>query len=106
MRVRRFVVALIAILAVMSAGLGTAALAAAGETLVINEIHYNPGLGDDGDAEFIELHNPGTTALDVTGYTVDDENSAGAGTTLVLSGSVPAGGYVILTPTGFDAFAR
>ena len=40
---------------------------AAGETVVVNEIHYNPADSDPGggDAEFIELHNPGTNALDV-----------------------------------------
>ena len=84
------------------------AAGATGETVVINEIQYNPADSDPGggDAEFIQLFNPGTGPLDVTGYTVDDGGSGDAGTTATLSGSIPAGGYVILTRDGFDAVAR
>ena len=38
--------------------------------VVINEIHYNPSgaQGSDSDFEFLELHNPGTTDIDISGY--------------------------------------
>ena len=38
--------------------------------VVINEIHYNPGSaqGSDSDFEFLELYNPGTTDIDISGY--------------------------------------
>ena len=75
-------------------------------TLVINEIYYNPPDSDEDDAEFLELHNPSGIDLDVTGYTVDDEDSEAEGRTVVLTGVIPAGGYVYLTPTGFDSLTR
>ena len=102
----RLVVGFGLIVGLLAAGLVTSVVSAAGETLVINEIQYNPSDAiDDGDAEFIELHNPGTSPLDVTGYTVDDAGSA-PDETVTLSGSIPGGGYVIITRTGFDAVAR
>ena len=55
-------------------------------TVVINEIFYNPADGDDADAEFVELHNPGDTAVDLTGFMFDDEGSAAKGETVTLSG--------------------
>ena len=38
--------------------------------VVINEIHYNPSgsQGSDNDYEFMELYNPGTTDIDMSGY--------------------------------------
>ena len=85
---------------------GTVNSVAATATLVINEIYYNPPDSDEDDAEFLELHNPGNSDLDVTGYTVDDEDSEAEGRTVVLTGVIPAGGYVYLTPTGFDSLTR
>ena len=105
MRVLRAGWAVGTVLIVLAAGLVMNALSAAGEPLVINEIHYNPAASDDNDAEFIEILNTGTSPIDVTGFTVDDETSA-PDRTLTLSGTIPAGGFVILTPDGFDAVAR
>ena len=85
---------------------GTVNSVAATATLVINEIYYNPPDSDEDDAEFLELHNPGNSDLDVTGYTVDDEDSEAEGRTVVLTGVIPAGGYVYLTPTEFDSLTR
>ena len=38
--------------------------------VVISEIHYNPATsqGSDNDYEFLELHNPGATDIDMSGY--------------------------------------
>ena len=75
--------------------------------VVINEIHYNPAVDNDvSDEEFLELFNTGTTDIDLTGYTLDDENSVAEGETLVLSGVLPAGEYAVIGKVGFDTFAR
>ncbi len=41
------------------------------ESLIINEIHYNPNNGDN--YEFIELYNSGNEALDISGYKLSGE---------------------------------
>jgi PKD repeat protein len=56
-------------------------------SVVINEIQYNPA-GTGG--EFIELANPGTTAVDISGWTIDAIDLT------VQPGTViPAGGRVV-----------
>ena len=65
--------------------------------VVISEIHYNPATsqGSDNDYEFLELHNPGATDIDMSGYyfTQGVTHTFADGTTL------PAGGYMIV-PVG------
>jgi len=60
-------------------------------TAVINEIHYKPA-DKTSLEEFIELHNPGDTALNLSGWTLSDAVTFTfpGGTTL------PAGGYLIV----------
>jgi hypothetical protein len=59
--------------------------------IVINEIHV-----DEADAtvhaEFIELHNPATNAVDVSGWFFDD----GINFVLPAGTVIPAGGYLVL----------
>jgi hypothetical protein len=59
--------------------------------VVINEIHYDPDLKYEW-VEFVELHNPGLTDVDLSGWYFDDGISFtfGAGVTL------PAGGCVVV----------
>jgi hypothetical protein len=58
---------------------------------VITEFHYNPA-GNTSLEEFIELHNPGDTQLDLAGWTL-----AGAVTFTFPAGTLlPAGGYLIV----------
>ena len=72
-------------------------------TVVINEIFYNqPDVGNFGE-DFVEIHNPGNTAVNLAGFTVDDEGSVASGRTVSLSGSLPAGGYAYVTRSGYDA---
>ncbi len=45
--------------------------------IVISELSYNPctpalGQGDDGDCEFMEIHNQGASTVDISGYNFDD----------------------------------
>ncbi len=61
-------------------------------TVVISEIHYNPA-GDEPGLEFIELHNPGTVAVDLSGARFT------TGVKASLDGvTITAGAYVILAP--------
>jgi CotH kinase protein/Lamin Tail Domain len=61
-------------------------------TVVISEIHYNPA-GDEPGLEFIELHNPGTVAVDLSGARFT------TGVKASLDGvTIAAGAYVILAP--------
>lgn len=60
-------------------------------TAVINEIHYHPA-DNTSLEEFIELHNPGDAALDLSGWTLSDAVTFTfpGGTTL------PVGGYLVI----------
>jgi DNA/RNA endonuclease G (NUC1) len=68
--------------------------AAAGPTLVINEIMPNPAGVADEVGEWFEVHNAGTAAVDLQNYVIASNNDAShiIGSSLV----VPAGGYVVL----------
>lgn len=62
--------------------------------VVINELAPNPAGTDDG-FEWIELHNNGTTAVDISGWKLEDGTSKfGTTYTFPASSSIPAGGYV------------
>jgi hypothetical protein len=67
----------------------------ANASVVINELQYNPA-GNGG--EFIELVNPGPTAVDISGWTIDAVNL-----TIQAGTVVPAGGHVVFVSddTGF-----
>lgn len=58
--------------------------------LVINEIMYNPAEPGTDTAEFIEIYNNGTTAVDVTNFTL----TGGAYT--FPNTTIPAGGYYVV----------
>ncbi len=65
-----------------------------GQTVKITEVMSNSGAG--GTADWFELTNLGTTAVDITGWKVDD-NSFAFATALALNGvtSIPAGKSVV-----------
>lgn len=67
----------------------------AGGSVVINEIMYNPSSITDTNGEWIELHNPGTAAVNINGWEIAD--NAGAHT-ITNNGDliIPPGGYVVL----------
>lgn len=62
--------------------------------LVINEIHYNPGPDDDGDAEFLELYNSGDEAVDLGGLSF-----TGFDLTFEPGTIIGAGEYAIVAPS-------
>ncbi len=63
-------------------------------SVVINEIHYNsrPNSAQD---EFIELHNPGDTAVDLSGWFFSD----GIDFVFPLGSMIDSGGYLTLAST-------
>ncbi len=69
--------------------------------VVINEIHYDPDLTYEW-VEFVELHNPGPTSVDLSGWYFDEGISFtfGAGATL------PAGGYVVVAQDPSQVLAK
>ncbi|MBT8201440.1 MAG: lamin tail domain-containing protein, partial [Acidimicrobiia bacterium] len=88
------VLVLVALIAVNLAAMAGPALAVG--SVVINEIHYNPGPGVNPDAEFLELHNPGDAPFDLSGMSFD-----GLGVLTFDPGTVLApGAYVIVAPPG------
>lgn len=59
--------------------------------IVINEIHYNPDIETE-LVEFLELHNPGSVAVDLSGAYFSD----GITYTFPAGATLAAGGYLIL----------
>lgn len=63
----------------------------ASPSVVINEIFYHP-ISDDSREEFVELHNPGSAAVDVSGWAFTD----GITYTIPQGRSIPARGYLVI----------
>ena len=67
-----------------------------GADVLINEFMANPA-GADGDAEWIELYNPGTVDADLSGWLLLGGTSAGGSLGALPEGTIlPAGGYLIV----------
>ena len=68
--------------------------------LVITEILQNPGATSDYTGEWFEVHNPGTEPVDMTGYTIKDDDHD----RFVVDGAVvvPAGGYAVFGASAAD----
>lgn len=60
-----------------------------------SELHYNPGSdqGPDHEFEFLELHNPGSVAVDLSGWSL----SEGLNVTLPDSTWISGGGFLVIT---------
>ncbi len=62
--------------------------------VVINELSPNP-TGTDTGFEWLELHNTGSSSVDISGWKIEDGTSKfSAAYTFPASSSIPAGGYV------------
>lgn len=61
---------------------------ALGSSLLINEMDLFPA---DSGPDKVELYNPGASAVDITGWGISDGDELD-----MLTGSVPAGGFVVL----------
>ena len=82
----RFLVAAAALL------LALAGMAPAYSAVVINEIHYNPPAPEGRDLEFVELFNPGTTAVSLDGWKLEGGISFEFPSGLIIG----AGEYVVV----------
>ncbi|MFT5434357.1 MAG: DNA-binding beta-propeller fold protein YncE, partial [Myxococcota bacterium] len=60
--------------------------------IVINEVMVDP-VGPDLEEEWIELHNPSDTAVDITGWTLQ---AIGGSHQFVGTPQIPAGGHLVL----------
>lgn len=80
-------------------GAGAASAAAGpGAPLVVNEVYGGGGnSGAPFDRDFVELYNPGSSAVDTTGWSVQYASAAGSSWQVTaLTGVVPAGGYLLV----------
>ncbi len=68
-------------------------------SVVINELHYDPP--GNARTEFVELHNPGTTPVNISGWRF----SRGVGFTFPPGSTIAAGGFVVVAmdPAVFQA---
>jgi len=63
---------------------------------IITEVMYNPD-SNENSWEWVELYNPGVTAIDLAGWVFDDDDNPGiGGAANIATGSIPAGGTAIL----------
>jgi hypothetical protein len=73
--------------------------------LVINELVPDPA-GTDTDQEWVELYNPGSSPVDVSGWVlIAGTSSFTADATLPAGSSVPAGGFLVVGQSGLIPFA-
>ncbi|MCC7197671.1 lamin tail domain-containing protein [Candidatus Peregrinibacteria bacterium] len=61
-------------------------------SVVINEVAWS-GSADSANDEWIELYNPSTAAVDLTGWTIQDDHGASV---YALSGSISSHGYYVI----------
>ncbi len=70
------------------------------DAVVINEIHYDPPDGST-PGEFIELYNPGASAVNLSGWTLDD----GVQYTFPANTSIAGGGFLVIAQDPATAFS-
>jgi len=83
------VLALVGVLSLVSG-----AALAADEDIIITEIMQNPNVMLDEFGEWFEVHNTGTTPVDLNGWTIKDDGTDSH--VIVGSAIVPADGYSVL----------
>ncbi len=89
---RRIALALGVVLALPVAGAGQ---------IVITEIMQNPGAVGDDVGEWFELHNAGSTAVDINGWIIEEEDGNPTHTIDNTGGlSIAAGGYIVIARNG------
>lgn len=72
---------------------------AASPSILISEVAYD-GIGTEADSEFVELYNPTSSAIDLTGWTINDNVGS-----FSLSGTIAAGSFFVIgdNQAGFEA---
>ncbi|MEM7383594.1 MAG: lamin tail domain-containing protein, partial [Verrucomicrobiota bacterium] len=65
--------------------------------VVINELNYNsPAFAASDAADWIEFHNPGETAVDLTGWTVRDAQTTNAPYRFPVGATIESKGYLVV----------
>lgn len=65
-------------------------------SVVINEFLANPSGSDSSEPnEWIELYNPDSNTVDVSGWTLDDEDGGTSPYTIASGSSIPVGGFAV-----------
>jgi len=64
------------------------------KNLVVNELLPDPS-GNDGENEFIEIFNPGSVAVDLSGFYVDDTEGGSTPHKIADGTTIEAGGYLV-----------
>lgn len=75
-----------------------------GGTLVFSEVYYDT-IGDDTKEEWIELYNGSNTVVDISGWTITDNNGTGATLTIPSGTSLRPGTFLTIAVNsgGFNA---
>ena len=70
--------------------------------IIVTEIIQNPSAVGDSAGEWFELHNAGSSAVDINGWKIKDDSSTSEMHTINKQGglSIPAGGYIVLALNG------
>ncbi len=69
--------------------------AAAGPSIIITEIMYNPASKED-NWEWVEIYNTTGAAIDIAGWVIDDINGTAHGSANIAAGVVPANSSAVL----------
>ena len=83
----------------------TAAGSLASADVIITEIFYNLSGSEGGATEWIELHNTGNTAVDLTGWVYADTQDGQFSDPLPAGSSIAAGGTAIIVAQSAATFA-
>ena len=84
--------------AIGSPGNGDPIVVAPTIDLVISEVMFNPA-SDEDDWEWVELFNAGNSAVDLSGFVLDDNNGTAVGSANIASGVIEAGATAVLYNT-------
>ena len=77
-------------------GLAGMAASASAQDVRITEIMYNPAFDANNTWEYVEIFNAGDSAVDLTGWVLDDIGGAAITAANIPGGVVPAGGTAVL----------
>ncbi|MEM6338008.1 MAG: lamin tail domain-containing protein, partial [Bacteroidota bacterium] len=65
--------------------------------IVITEIMYNPASSESNtQTQYVELYNAGSSAVDISGWQLDDEDADGPNTIPAGTTPIPAGGVALI----------
>ncbi|UCE97911.1 MAG: lamin tail domain-containing protein [Dehalococcoidia bacterium] len=100
---KRIIMTVLLTMSLLFTILGTPALAQGPGDVIINEIMQNPSAVYDSAGEWFELYNPNAQAIDIDGWTIQDND---VDSHIIDNGGplvIPAGGYLVLGINGDSA---